>query len=604
MKKIFYVAVVFLFCAACSKENDDNGGGGTGGGGETGGVTEVTPVTSNLTVNLATDKACYKPGETVSFTAGALPAGAKIRYRTSNRVVTEQAASGNTWTWTAPATDYTGYLVDVYRTKEDGTEVILGTIAVDVSSDWTRFPRYGFVATFDASKKAEGVIEQEMAFLNRCHINGVQFQDWHNKHHWPLGGTRGQLDEVYKDIANRDVYTEVVKKYISVQHALGMKSLFYNLCFGALDDAAADGVKEQWYIFKNTGRTDKDSHDLPSSWKSNIFLLDPANAEWQSYIAQRNDDVYAEFDFDGYQIDQLGNRGDRYDYNGNKVNLPKGYASFIESMKQKHPEKRLVMNAVSSYGASQIARTGKVDFLYNEVWGDEPDFKDLHTIIKANDQYSNHTLKTVFAAYMNYDKAGSSTGEFNTPGILLTDAVMFALGGSHLELGDHMLCREYFPATALQMSDALKTAIIRYYDFMTAYQNLLRDKSTQAETTVVLSCTDSSRNLSFNAWPPRKSAVTAYSKNVDGKQVVHLLNFLSADNLSWRDLNGTMPQPRLVTDIPLKLAVSGKVGKIWVASPDAHAGASLELAFEQKDGAVSFTLPSLKYWTMIVVVPA
>lgn len=604
MKKIFYVAVVFLFCAACSKENDDNGGGGTGGGGETGGVTEVTPVTSNLTVNLATDKACYKPGETVSFTAGALPAGAKIRYRTSNRVVTEQAASGNTWTWTAPATDYTGYLVDVYRTKEDGTEVILGTIAVDVSSDWTRFPRYGFVATFDASKKAAGVIEQEMAFLNRCHINGVQFQDWHNKHHWPLGGTRGQLDEVYKDIANRDVYTEVVKKYISVQHALGMKSLFYNLCFGALDDAAADGVKEQWYIFKNTGRTDKDSHDLPSSWKSNIFLLDPANAEWQSYIAQRNDDVYAEFDFDGYQIDQLGNRGDRYDYNGNKVNLPKGYASFIESMKQKHPEKRLVMNAVSSYGASQIARTGKVDFLYNEVWGDEPDFKDLHTIIKANDQYSNHTLKTVFAAYMNYDKAGSSTGEFNTPGILLTDAVMFALGGSHLELGDHMLCREYFPATALQMSDALKTAIIRYYDFMTAYQNLLRDKSTQAETTVVLSCTDSSRNLSFNAWPPRKSAVTAYSKNVDGKQVVHLLNFLSADNLSWRDLNGTMPQPRLVTDIPLKLAVSGKVGKIWVASPDAHAGASLELAFEQKDGAVSFTLPSLKYWTMIVVVPA
>ena len=60
-----------------------------------------------------------------------------------------------------------------------------------------------------------------------------------------------------------------------------------------------------------------------------------------------NDDVYANLDFDGYQIDQLGNRGDRYDYDGNKVNLPKGYASFIEAMKQKHPDKRLVMNAVS-----------------------------------------------------------------------------------------------------------------------------------------------------------------------------------------------------------------------------------------------------------------
>ena len=377
--------------------------------------------------------------------------------------------------------------------------------------------------------------------------------------------------------------------------------MFYNLCFGALDDAVSDGVKEEWYIFKNTGRMDKDSHDLPSSWKSNIFLLNPANTEWQAYIAQKNDDVYANLDFDGYQIDQLGNRGDRYDYDGNKVNLPKGYASFIEAMKQKHPDKRLVMNAVSSYGASQIAGTGKVDFLYNEVWGDEAGFKDLHTIIKANDQYGNHALKTVFAAYMNYDKAGSSTGEFNTPGVLLTDAVIFALGGSHLELGDHMLCREYFPSTALQMNDVLKTAMIRYYDFMTAYQNLLRDKDTEAEISVSLNCTDAARNLSLNAWPPQKSAITVYAKNVNGRQVIHLLNFLNADNLSWRDLNGTMPEPRLVSDVPLKMNVSGKVNKIWVASPDFHAGASQELSFEQKDGTVTFTLPLLKYWSMLVM---
>lgn len=601
MKKIFYAIMAICLMSACSKGSDDVSGGGIEGGGESGGVSTVTSVTSNLSVNLTTDKACYKPGESVAFTADAVPAGVKIRYRTLNKVVLEQTASGNSWTWVTPSTDYTGYMVDVYRTKEDGTEVILGTIAVDVSSNWTRFPRYGFVATFDASKKASGVIESEMAFLNRCHINGVQFQDWHNKHHWPLGGTRSKLDETYKDIANRDVYTEVVKKYIATQHSLGMKSLFYNLCFGALDDAATDGVKPEWYIFKNTGRMDKDSHDLPSSWKSNIYLLDPANAEWQAYLAERNDDVYANFDFDGYQIDQLGNRGDRYDYSSNKVNLPKGYASFIEAMKQKHPAKSLVMNAVSSYGASQIAGTGKVDFLYNEVWGDEAGFKDLHTIIKANDQYSNHTLRTVFAAYMNYDKAGRTTGEFNTPGILLADAVMFALGGSHLELGDHMLCREYFPSTALQMNDALKTAIVRYYDFMTGYQNLLRDKTTQAEINVSLSCTDKNRNLSLNAWPPQKSAITTYARNVDGKQVIHLLNFLSADNLSWRDLNGTMPEPRLVSDVPLKLNVSGKVNKVWVATPDFHAGASQELAFTQKDGTITFTLPFLKYWTMIVI---
>ena len=83
-----------FFLASCSKDNDETGGG-NGGGGETGGVTDVTPVTSDLTVNLTTDKACYRPGETVSFTADVLPAGAKVRYRTLNQVISEQAAAGS-----------------------------------------------------------------------------------------------------------------------------------------------------------------------------------------------------------------------------------------------------------------------------------------------------------------------------------------------------------------------------------------------------------------------------------------------------------------------------------------------------------------------------
>ncbi len=128
------------------------------------------------------------------------------------------------------------------------------------------------------------------------------------------------------------------------------------------------------------------------------------------------------------------------------------------------------------------------------------------------------------------------------------------------------------------MNDELKTAMIRYYDFMTAYQNLLRDKDTDGELRfyeLYECCAESF----LNAWPPQKSAITVYAKNVNGRQVIHLLNFLNADNLSWRDLNGTMPEPRLVSEVPLKMNVSGKVNKIWVASPDLHAGASQELSF-------------------------
>ncbi len=597
------LACLVMMTAACGdpKNEPAGGSGGGNGGGTSGAVSEVTPVKSNLILDLSTDQACYAPGQMVRFSASEQVAGARTRYRKGAEVVGEEPMGSTSWQWQPPADDFTGYMVEVYRPGDDGSETILGTIAVDVSSDWTRFPRYGFVATFDSSKLDPGVIEGEMEFLNRCHINGVQFQDWHNKHHWPLGGKRGNLDPVYKDIANRDVSTEVVKKYIEVQHSLGMKSMFYNLCFGALDDAASDGVKEQWYAFRNDRHGDKDLHQLPSSWKSSIYLLDPANKEWQAYIAERNDEVYSSFDFDGYQIDQLGSRGDLYDYSGSTLNLPRGYASFIDAMKQRHPQKRLVMNAVGSYGASQIAGSGKVDFCYNELWGDEADFSHLHSVIKANDNYSSHSLRTVFAAYMNYDKADRGQGEFNTPGVIMADAVMMALGGSHLELGDHMLSREYFPAAPLAMPEELRTAMVRYYDFMTAYQNLLRGTSTQSECDPGVTCSDSSKKLAVAAWPPKKGGVTTYSRQVGGKTVINFLNFVNIDNLSWRDLDGTRPAPRLQREIPLAMRRTAPVSRVWTASPDAHAGAVVELPFTLKDGKLSFTLPSLKYWSMVVI---
>ena len=592
MRKLIYSVVALMAMWACS---DDDNVKAKPDVDITGEVTDVVKVNASLAVSLSTDKACYNPGETVTFTAvGTIPADAKVRYRTQAEVVAEQAASGQTWTWTTPDADFTGYLVDVYRTESDGSETVLGTIGVDVSSDWTRFPRYGFVATFDASKTAYGVIEQEMAFLNRCHINGVQFQDWHNKHHWPLGGTRENPEAVYKDIANRDVYTSVIKKYIDVQHAYGMKAMFYNLCFGALSDAAQDGVKEEWYLFKDTKHSQKDSHDLPDSWKSDIYLVNPANKEWQQYIGDRNDDVYANFDFDGYQIDQLGDRGNLYTYDGGKANLQLGYESFVKAMKERHPDKRLVMNAVSSYGTYSIAQ-GDVDFLYNELWDSESSFSSIRDIIHNNELYGRHNLQTVFAAYMNYTKA-DNPGEFNTPGVLLTDAVMFALGGSHLELGDHMLCKEYFPNNNLTMSQELRDAIVRYYDFMTAYQNLLRGGGVETEAGV-----SSTSDVKVAAWPPVIGNVAAFSRQVGDKKVVHLLNFIDADNLSWRDMNGTMPEPRLVEGLPLRMKATAKVNKIWVATPDALGGAVQELPFRQAGGEVVFTLPSLKYWTMIVV---
>ena len=552
--------------------------------------------TSNLTLDISTDSACYHPGSEVQFKfSSVLPSGARVRYMHLGKVILEHELTGRSWTWQVPAENYKGYMVQVYQANGD-TETIRGTVAVDVSTDWKKFPRYGFVATFGSNKTAS-VVSSEMDWLCRCHINGVQFQDWHYKHHWPWGGNDEGEFASYKDIANRTVYTSSVRNYIDAQHKRGMKSMFYNLCYGALEDAEEDGVAASWFLFKDASRQQRDYHGLPDSWKSDIYLVDPGLLQWIIYMRKRNAEVYEHLDFDGYQIDQLGYRGTLYKSSGATIDMTAAYATFIKAMKSANPDKRLVMNAVGSYGAEKIAKTGKVDFLYNEMWDGESKFSNLYDIIKANDSYGGDSLRTVFAAYMNYN---CDNRDFNMPGVLLTDAVMFALGGSHLELGgDHMLCREYFPYSGVTMSQALKKAITRYYDFLTAYENLLRDGGT-LDTSAGLVPSDTSGKYSINGWAPSLGGITSIARVMEGRTVVHLLNFISANSLSWRDLNGDMPAPTVVADLPISIRVGRDVSHVYVASPDYNGGAMQELSFVRDGDSLQLTVPGLTYWTMLV----
>ena len=582
-------------------------------------ATGATIKLPKLRYSIETDKCSYNPGEVVTLTFSASPpSNSRVRYRYLGDIIADTLLSSRIWTWTAPPEDFRGYMVEVYR-QVDGTDNILATIAVDVSSDWTHFPRYGFVATF-GNDKTLSKARTEMKWLNRCHINGVQFQDWHYCHDWPLGGTRdGGLWNSYKDVANRTIYTSAIKNYIRAQHDRGMKSIFYNLCFGALDGWQERGVQPEWFIYKDNRQQTIDSHDLPDSWKSDIYLLNPANEGWLNYLAERNDEVYSMLDFDGFQIDQLGSRGNVYDYNGNAVNLRDAYADFISHMKNRHPGKRLVMNAVSQWGAQQIAGTGKVDFLYSEVWGNKAGssltsgdgrFSNIKNVIDENLSL-NPALRSVLAAYMNY---AADNKNFNTPGVVMADAVMFALGGSHLELGgDHMLCREYFPYAGMKWHNQIEDWMTRYYDFLTAYENLLRD-DWKEKTNVKATCSD----VTINTWEPVANQVTMLAREVNGRQVVHLLNFTHDDSatdvtddymLCWHDNQATRPWPKRFEALSIKLTGMtgmGKVRRIWVASPDYCGGAMQEITdyrYTSSTGTITLTLPSLQFWTMIVVEP-
>jgi dextranase len=585
MIKLFIVALgLFTLTSGCAKEKikDNTSLVNTGNAG------------TAISINVSVDKAAYHPGDMVTFTADqAMPASAKVRYKQAGTVLRDVAVSGNSWTWTAPSTDFTGYMVEIYGTT-GGKEVIYGTVAVDVSSDPARFPRNGFLSAFGALSSAQ--ISAVMTALNRYHINYVQFQDWEYEHHNPLAGTVANPDAIWKDIANRDNYLATVKGYNDVAHSYNMKTLHYNLAYGALSDAAAAGVKDEWYLYNDANHTVKNEFTLPMPpFKSNITFTDPSNTGWQQYIAAKTDDVYTVFGFDGYQIDQVGDRGTVYNYSGSVVNLPTAFGSFINAMKTHAPQKRLVMNAVTQFGQPQIA-AAPVDFLYSEVWAPYDGFTDLASIIQSNDQLGGGSKRSVLAAYMDYNLA-EKPGYFSTPGVLLTDAVIFAFGGAHLELGEHMLGKEYFPNANLAMPDDLKAAMVSYYDFLTAYENLLRDGGTLNAPAV----SSGDNKMKLNNWPPQQGQVSVLGKDLGNKQIIHLLNFTNANSLLWRDANGTQVKPATIVNPSLNFTASKTVKRIWMASPDLNYGASTDVPFTQSGAAVTFTLPSLQYWDMVVV---
>ena len=269
-------------------------------------------------------------------------------------------------------------------------------------------------------------------------------------------------------------------------------------------------------------------------------------------------------------------------------------------MKKARPDKLLVMNAVSNYGSSEIISTGNVEFSYTELWGSEESYWDMERMVREHAEVDGRGTASVFAAYMDYNRRDNGGEYFNTPGILLTDATMFAVGGSHLELGDgHMLCAEYFPNSNLRMSDELISSLTKYYDFMTAYENYLRDGGSVVDPQI--SCTNGV--VDINRWPPSTGRVTAYSRQLDGRKVINLLNFSSTrdeKHTLLRDVDGDMPEPALKQNIKVKV-YSEKASKVWVASPDRFDGVPQQLSFSRSGNYIEFNVPSLKYWTMIVI---
>ena len=135
------------------------------------------------TMNCYTDKSMYAPGETICLRAVEMPPQTQwLRltvFHLEQTVLTQTLPAQEEISLPLPEQDGAGYLVRVLALDARQNVLACADTAVDVSSSWTKFPRYGYVWDFTQIADAPGKI----AAMARYHINGVQFYDWQYRHH-------------------------------------------------------------------------------------------------------------------------------------------------------------------------------------------------------------------------------------------------------------------------------------------------------------------------------------------------------------------------------------------------------------------------------------
>lgn len=536
------------------------------------------------------DKSYYPPGDAVRLEIHMLsevekPAPAQLTAQISHllepvgRVTQEVHLTAGEQVfelvYSPPPVAPRGYGVDFRIETEHGELLAFSSTAFDVLEHWTQTPRYGFLSDFGPERQDT---KETIGLLTRYHINGLQFYDWMYRHEQFLTG-----EDPYLDILGRRLSRKTVDALISAAHERGMAAMPYTAVYGS--SIAFYEQHPDWALLNPRGE--------PALFGENFMvIMDPRpGSPWTVHLLDQFKQVLENTAFDGIHLDQYGDPREGYDDKGNRYNLAEPLAEIINSTKDLvrnvRPDGSVVFNAVTNWPIESVAPAGQ-DLVYIEVWSPYNWFNDLHHLV-VEAQVLGGGKPVVLAAYID------PAYEHN---VRLMDAIIFASGAGHIELGERavMLADPYFPKYK-EMSPALAGAVRRLYDFAVRYQDVIGPRTRDATRDYQQRISVEGVSTAPNAM---KDKVWPIVRETQGMTAVNLINLLGLEKPDWKEPVPNAPSPLGRTIVQIR-DVERTAVRAWLASPDGEDLSPRLLNMQQENHRLSFEIPQLSYWDLIVI---
>jgi len=461
--------------------------------------------------------------------------------------------------------------------------------AFDVVSSIKSVVRYGFLSDFSP----EDGDTADVDWMNRLHVNTVQFYDWMFRHDRLLSPTEEYLDPIGRRSA-----LSVVQKKVDACKDRGMRPFAYGAVYAATEETFA--AHPEWAAYLRDGEP-----MLFAGWL--YYMNISSGCGWSNHIVGEYVSAIRALGFSGIHMDTYGFPKRIYDAAGKQILLEDAFLPLIDDAQKavcgENKENGVTFNAVNDWPTEKVA-SGSQDAMYIEVWPPHDTYRDLYLLIQKAKAVSGKPV--VLAAYMEPFRAAKDEDEVARAehAFRLANAVVMAAGGVQLVHGEEkgLLCDSYYVNYAKLRPDFCET-VVRYADFLVRYAPLLYDDNGMDVTMTAggginEDVVASADGVSFSS-DGCAGSVWMILRESKKRIVLHFLN-LTGNDANW---NAGKQEPKPIGNIRIQLRLDTDVTGAYAATPDGESICAKALPVQTErtpNGRVqTLTLPKLQYYSTV-----